>query len=467
MKVPKNPSSSLVALCCGIYFTSYLTRKAYEASILAICDETGLARTAAGLAGTATVALYGMGQLLTGWMADRLNPRRIVFAALLLTAACNAVLPFVVGSVVSLVSLQALNGFAQAMFWPPLVKILATDLSSERYKGAIFWVNVAANVAIMVIFALVAGCVRFAGWRLSFWIVAGIALAMAAAWVSASAALHARPRGRTETPQSSSSYEVGSAALHARPRGRTETPQSSSSYEVGSAALHARPGGRTETPQSSPPCGAGSAAEPPHCDRRAQGARRYLWLIPVALAIVCIGVMRDGIEVWAPSIVSDLYGLSASGSTASVALLPLFAVASMAGARALRRTLGDEVRTALILFTVGLGCAAALLASHGGSLGIGLPLLALLSASMHGANLMLVCELPGRFAGSGRVGMLSGLLNACVYVGAAVSIYGFAAIHGHFNGWQPVFALWAAVLAVALILCLWSQTRCKAESCLR
>jgi OPA family glycerol-3-phosphate transporter-like MFS transporter len=415
----KQAQLSVVALSCGVYFTSYLTRKAYEASILAICDETGLARTAAGLAGTAAVILYGLGQFVTGWMADRLDPRRIVLAALLLTAACNAVLPFAIGGVVALVALQALNGFAQAMFWPPLVKILATDLSSERYKGAIFWVNVAANVAIMVIFALVAGCVRFAGWRLSFWIVAGIALAMAAIWGTANAMLRARPYGRPETPQ------------------------------------------------SFPSCGAGSTAEPSHCDRRAQGVRRYLWLLPVALAIVCIGVMRDGIEVWAPSIVSDLYGLSASGSTASVALLPLFAVASMAGARALRRTLGDEVRTALILFAVGLGCTGALLASHGGSLGIGLPLLALLSASMHGANLMLVCELPGRFAGSGRVGMLSGLLNACVYVGAAVSIYGFAAIHGHFNGWQPVFALWAAVLAVALILCYWSQIKCKAESRLR
>ena len=409
MNIPKNPSSSLVALCSAVYFTSYLTRKAYEASILAICDETGLARTAAGLAGTATVALYGIGQLLTGWMADRFDPRRIVLAALLLTAACNAVLPFAVGSVAALVALQALNGFAQAMFWPPLVKILATDLPAERYRGAVFAVNVAANVAIVVIFALVAGCVRFTSWQVSFWLVAGIALVMAAAWGTASAALHARPRGRTGTPQ------------------------------------------------SSPSCGAEGAAGPPYCNRRAQGAHRYLWLLPVALAIVCIGVMRDGIEAWAPSIVSDLYGLGASGSTASVALLPLFAVVSMAGARALRRALGDEIRAAVALFAIALCCTVALLALHGGSLWTGLPLLALLSASMHGANLMLISELPGRFAGSGRVGMLSGLLNACVYVGAAASIYGFAAIHGHFHGWQPVFALWAVVLAVALALCLKAQ----------
>lgn len=388
-----------MALSCAVYFTSYLTRKAYEASILAICDETGLARTAAGLGGTALVALYGGGQFVTGWMADRLDPRRIVLAALLLTAACNAAMPFAVAAgVVPIIAINVLNGFAQAMFWPPLVKIFVTSLPKERYNGAVFAVNAAANVAIIAVFALVAGCVRFAGWRLSFWLVAGVALTMAAAW------------------------KFGAPFLPPA----EGNPQSLMVL----AAERAKRGDAT--------LGGGLA----------------FWLIPVALAIVCMGAMRDGIEAWAPSIVSDFYGLSASGSTASVALLPVFAVASMAGARALRRALGDEVRAALALFAIGLGCAAALLASGGASIWIGLPLLALLSATMHGANLMLVCELPGRFAGSGRVGTLSGLLNSCVYVGAALSIYAFPALHRHFDGWRPVFALWAAVLAAASCLCL-------------
>ncbi len=426
----KNPSSSLVTLCCGVYFTSYLTRKAYEASILAICDETGLARTAAGLAGTATVAFYGIGQLLTGWMADRFNPRRIVLAALLLTAACNAVLPFAPGSVAALVALQALNGFAQAMFWPPLVKILATSLPPERYRGAVFAVNVAANVAIVAIFALVAGCVRFTGWQVSFWLVAGIALSMAAAWWRQCSAGFGSRVTESANPES--------RTPSAKPETRNSKPETCNS--------------KPETRNSKP------ETRNPDSDSATSFPIAVATLVPIALAIVCIGVMRDGIEAWAPSIVSDLYGLGASGSTASVVLLPLFAVASMAGARALRRALGDEIRAALALFAIGLGCTAALLACHGGSLWTGLPLLALLSASMHGANLMLVCELPGRFAGSGRVGMLSGLLNACVYVGASSSIYGFAAIHGHFNGWQPVFSLWAVVLAVALALCLKAQS---------
>jgi OPA family glycerol-3-phosphate transporter-like MFS transporter len=411
----KKPSTRLVALCSAAYFISYLTRKTYEASILSICDDTGLARTAAGLAGTAAVALYGSGQFVTGWLADRIDPRKIVLSALLLTAVCNAATPFAAAAGVgALIVVQAVNGFAQAMFWPPLVKILAARLSSERYRGGIFAVNVAANIAIIAVFALVAGCVRFYGWRLSFGAVAASALAMAAVWWRC---------GRDD------------GAIECNRRHSTAIDLETECHQKQSATV-----GNNESPPSS-----------------------AFVLVPVALAIVCLGALRDGIEAWAPTILSDLYGLETSKAVFSVALLPVFAVASMAAARALRRRLDGEVRAALALFTVGLACALTLRILNGASLAAGLPLLALLSAAMHGANLLLVCELPGRFAATGRVGTVSGALNACVYVGAAISIYGFAALREHFAGWLPVFGLWAALLTLALALCLVALHRRNSE----
>jgi len=385
----------LVTLCCAVYFTSYLTRKCYEASILSICDDTGLARTVAGLAGAAAVALYGAGQFVTGLMADRLDARKIVLAALLLTAACNAAMPAAAaGGAGWLIAVNAVNGFAQAMFWPPLVKILAGRLDTARYKGAVFAVNIAANVALIAVFALVAGCIRFSGWHWGFATVAAFAIAVAAVWWRASSLLGGDP---------------------------SRMPRQDGFDEA--------------MPSCSPPLA---------------GLR---WLLPVALAIICLGALRDGIEAWAPAIMSDRYGLGASNAVFSVALLPVFAVASMVAARALRRRLGDEVKAALTLFAVGLACALALLLPASGHIASGLPLLSLLSATMHGANLMLVCELPGRFAATGRVGTISGALNACVYVGASISIYGFAALREHFASWNPVFGIWALLLSLAVALC--------------
>ena len=73
---------------------------------------------------------------------------------------------------------------------------------------------------------------------------------------------------------------------------------------------------------------------------------RKIGVFWVALAIVCLGALRDGIEAWAPAIMSDLYGLGASKAVFSVALLPVFAVASMAAARTLRRATGGMCRSA-------------------------------------------------------------------------------------------------------------------------
>lgn len=393
----------LVALCCAAYFTSYVTRKGYDASIIAICDATGLARTAAGLASTAAVVVYGSGQFATGVMADRLDPRKIVFAALLLTAGCNAAMPFAAGAacVPAMVALWAANGFAQAMFWPPLVKIVADSLPPERYKSAIFWISVACNAATVAVFLVVAGCVRFAEWRLSFAVVTAMAAATAALWAAAIPRLApARPRD---------------------PR----------------------------------PAAGAAAPDPAETHRTRIPLFRLLLvsgMVPAMAAIACQGVMRDGIEVWAAGIIKDQYGLGTPGSIFSVALLPFFAVGSMVAARALRRALGDELAASFALFATGFCCASFLFAANGSSLAFGLPVLALLSSTMHGSNLMLVGELPGRFAGHGRVGTVSGLLNAFTYVGAAASIYGFAAVHERFSGWRPVFALWMAVLATGMAL---------------
>lgn len=408
-------SAWLVVLCCAVYGVSYLTRKSYDASILAICQSTGMARTAAGLASTAAVTFYGSGQFVTGILADRFDPRRLLFWALLVTAACNAAMPFAVGHLAAMVPLWAANGFAQAMFWPPLVKIVADNLSPARYRNAVFWVSVSSNLAILAVFLLVSGCIRYAGWRASFAIVTALALAMAALWRASVGRL---------------APDVVRAATRS---GRTD------------AAAHDAPG-------------ASAGREPLLRLLSASG------MFFVMGAIACHGVMRDGIEVWAPSIVSDLYGLSASGSILSVVVLPVFAVASMAVARRLRRILGDEILAALVLFGVGLAGAATLFATNGGTLALGLPVLAVLSASMHGANMLLIAELPGRFAASGRVGTLSGILNAFTYVGAALSIYGFAALHERFAGWRPVFGLWIGVLSLSIVLLLLTLHRWRSYS---
>ena len=154
--------------------------------------------------------------------------------------------------------------------------------------------------------------------------------------------------------------------------------------------------------------------------------------------------------------ICDATGLARSAA----GLAGMAAVALYGSGQFVTGWLADERKAALALFAAGFACAVALFVSGGGaSVAVGLPLLAILSASMHGANLMLVCELPGRFAREGCVGTVSGILNAGVYVGAALSVFGFPALREHHSGWGIVFGLWVVVLALGMGLLSFSLPR--------
>lgn len=70
---------------------------------------------------------YCSGQLLSGVLGDRLNPRRMITCGLLVGALTNMVMPLV-HSTALMVVIWGCNGLALAMIWPPMVKILTNLL---------------------------------------------------------------------------------------------------------------------------------------------------------------------------------------------------------------------------------------------------------------------------------------------------------------------------------------------------
>ncbi len=53
----------------------------------------------------------------------------------------------------------------------------------------------------------------------------------------------------------------------------------------------------------------------------------------------------------------------------------------------------------------------------------------------------------------GKVSTASGVLNACTYVGSAVSTYVFALVADS-SGWGATVGMWAAIAAAGVIICL-------------
>jgi OPA family glycerol-3-phosphate transporter-like MFS transporter len=175
-------------------------------------------------------------------------------------------------------------------------------------------------------------------------------------------------------------------------------------------------------------------------------------LVPVFIVIILQGILRDGIQTWLPSIVKEQFGLGESSSVLSVAILPALSMVSIVAASFVYRKIKNEIKTSFIMFLISFIATIPLV--FGGVPAIVTILAAsLISACMHGINLMLISFIPKAFMKYGMVSTFSGILNAFTYVGAALSTYGFAAIADRFN-WNAVIISWCVIALSATLICL-------------
>ena len=164
-----------------LYMVSYITRINYGAVISEIVRAENMQKSTAALALTASAVTYGIGQLVSGYLGDRLNPKKLILAGLLVTVAMNLIIPFC-RSEYQMTAAWGINGIAQAFMWPPLVRIMTSVFNDNEYKTACLVVSCAASLGTMLVYAISPLCILIGGWRCIFFVSAVCAMAMAAAW---------------------------------------------------------------------------------------------------------------------------------------------------------------------------------------------------------------------------------------------------------------------------------------------
>ena len=388
--------NGIIALCSAVYFVSYFSRKDFAAVMAAMLSENVLDKTTAGLIGTMLFVFYGVGQLVSGYLGDKLKPKYLIMFGLSVTALCNVFMPLVPSA--WMIPVWGLNGFAQAMLWPPIVKILSSSLDHERFVTANLVVTSAAHIATILLYIYVPVCLEVMSWETVFYTATVLAIVALAGFVLLL---------RFVLP---------------------EEPEIKVNNE--------------KTKQNK--------NESPVWDMlRASG------IIPIFGCIVMMGFLRDGIESWLPTLYSEAFGRESSESILVSVVLPIFSIVSVTVITAIHKKplFNNEARGAGILFLVAiiLCVPLAILISFETPIAriFALFLAALVCAAMHGVNFLLISCLPGRFASLGRASTVSGLTNACTYIGAAISMYGIAVISEN-SGWVATIVSWAVIAAAGV-----------------
>jgi len=387
------------------YMASYMTRINFGAVISEIVEQTGMTKQMLSAAVTGSAITYGVGQIISGRVGDKVSPKKLVFYGLMVSSGVNLLLPFC-ASHYQMAAVWCVNGLAQAFMWPPMVKLMVGIFEADDYKRASTMVNWGSSFGTIAIYLGAPVVIALSSWKVVFGITAFIGIGMALLWMKFCV---------------DPTFERGNKAEESAEGTNADTETTSGGSKVVSK--------RTTSLMSVP-------------------------LMPVIMfAIVLQGALRDGVTTWMPSYISETYNLRSEISILSGVLLPIFSVFCLQIALMLYGKMpGNPIGCAGMMFAVGTCSALALTVVSGNSVVGSVIFSALLAGCMYGVNLMLISMVPSFFRRFGNVATVSGVLNSCTYVGSAISTYGIALV-SESAGWKVTAFIWFVIAALGTAVC--------------
>lgn len=401
-------------VCWVGYTMTYLLRTNLSLVLPGLLESTGITKAQGGLFGTAFFWTYALGQLLSGYLGDRLPPRRIVEAGMLLSITVNLLMGFTTNYGAMLL-FWTLNGFALALTWPPIVRILSSWFTPEEYNRVSVYMGLSLTIGFILSWGVTGAVVGWLGPRWGFWFPA---LVTAVFLAFMHRLLYDTPAQRGLAPEPPVPPLSGGASA-------SEAP-----------SLQKKAGG--------PGRSAVGVAAP------ARGRLFTAGLLLVCLLAVTSGLIKEGINLWAPTLLQESAAGGSSLLVSSVSvLIPLVgSVGILLTGRVLSRFAGAYHKTLLLLLLGGFLFTLLLVLCAGSFLGLAL-CIGCVMATIYGVNLVLTTVIPLQAPRRDKISLLSGVVNFASNLGAAAGGW-LTGLLGAF-GWGAVYLFWAAVALFSLL----------------
>jgi len=158
---------SLTFLFAAAYMMSYLTRINFGAVISEMVSKTGFSQSMLSLSLTGSFITYGVGQIISGVLGDLVSPKKLVTIGFSTTVVMNFAIPFC-PTPYYMLAVWCLNGFAQSLMWPPMVKIMTAYLTEEEYKASVTKVSWGSSFGTILVYLLTPLLITLTGWRWVF-----------------------------------------------------------------------------------------------------------------------------------------------------------------------------------------------------------------------------------------------------------------------------------------------------------
>lgn len=391
----------LFLLCWMVYCVSYIGRLNYSSAMAQIISEHILTASQAGFISMAYFFAYGIGQMINGFLGDRINPKRMIFAGLLCSGLANVAMGISHSAVWMALSWGA-NGYFQAMIWAPIIRIFAEMLHGEDRVNCSVNIVSSQIIGTLLSYLLSAGVLAIADWP---WVFIAAAILLAATSLLWSAGFWDVCRHGEAVGE-----ESGIKEEHKQEEGEVQISFGKLMISSGIMTL----------------------------------------LIPIMVH----GMLKDGVTAWVPTYISESFGIAASFSVLLTSILPVVNLSGAYLARSVYRRTRERIGLSVLAFFATATAGLLLLCTVGGlSPVLATCFLAVITASMMAVNTLVVNIYPLRFRRYGRVSGVSGFLNAMAYLGTAISTFTTGLIVQYW-GWQTTIYVWLAVTVLAGLICL-------------
>ncbi len=397
-------ADSLFLLCFLSYTCSYLGRKNLSACIPAMIAEGLLDKTFAGYITTAYMLCYGVGQIVSGLLAARIKPKHLIGAGLFGAGLCNLCMAFVPSTALYPL-IWACNGVFHSMLWAPIIRVFTDLLPAGKRERAGVNISASCSVGAVLAYLIPALVLRLAGWRVVFVVAGCVLLSACAIWIIGHGALR--------------SYIAHMDAVCRAER---------AAFREAETAAHA----------------AATVADAPK-KRSLIGifVASGLWLM--LFSLICNGALRDAVETWAPTFLSEQFGLADSLAALTSVMIPIFSLLGPYAAEALhKRILHNEIYTGGLLFALATACIVGIYLTRETSAVLCAVFMAVSVAAMFGTNHMFLTVVPYHFAPLGLSATLSGILNSIIYLATALFSSAYGIIAEGF-GWSTLILVWLGV----------------------
>lgn len=374
----------LVMGCCWLMYTIvYLLRNNLSVALPYIEAHLNISYASLGLLSSVFLWVYGLGQLVNGYIGDRISAKYFMLLGFGMASLMNALFA-VTHNYWMMVLCWAANGWFQSMLWGPIIKTVANWYEPGKSGRAMIAISTSTAVGGLFSMGLSGLLASDTGWRNIFLVPALIGGAYMVLHLLVFQDRPAHAMGRIAAPSD-----------------RPAVPM---------AAILRR--------------------------------RDVQW---VTVACFCQGIVRDGISLWAALFFMEAYGLDVKRAVLFALAIPVANFLSVIGIGRLYRKFPLRLtRLAALTFLVGALTTGALSLWWGMGAPVATVLLALASGTMCAANSLLLGVYPLSFAAEERVSSVTGLLDFSAYMAAGCTavLSGFLLDQ---MGWQGVIALWLGV----------------------